>query len=137
MTAIEKNCADNRESNAETRGESGGPGSLEKSLSGYVERLPSCSGWVYCRRRETGMLHVPWRDISGAPSQAYPIRFFPNRPDLSAYEGKTIRAEGWLSPGDAFRIKKETIPVVESPRCSNDIRKIIRKRFEDMISMKH
>jgi tetratricopeptide (TPR) repeat protein len=65
---------------------------------------------------------------TGKPSQAYPIRFR-GKPDLSAYEGKTITVEGWLSPGDAFSLKEGTRPAVIHPGCSNDHQKVIRRRF--------
>ncbi|MBA4419181.1 MAG: hypothetical protein C0392_14930 [Syntrophus sp. (in: bacteria)] len=65
---------------------------------------------------------------TGKPSQAYRIRFR-GKPDLSVYEGKALTVEGWLSPGDAFSLKEGTTPVVVSPTCSSDSRKVIRKQF--------
>lgn len=65
---------------------------------------------------------------TGKPSQAYRIRFR-GKPDLSAYEGKTVTVEGWFSPGDAFSLKEGTKPIVVSPTCSNDNQKVIRRQF--------
>ncbi len=65
---------------------------------------------------------------TGKPSQAYQIHFR-SKPDLSAFEGKTVTFEGWLSPGDTFSLREGARPAIISPVCSNDSRKVILRRF--------
>ena len=61
------------------------------------------------------------------PSRAYRIRVQEGL-GLSQYEGKAIVINGWLSPGDLFRMKPGTGPTTGGT-CPEGYRRVINKEF--------
>ncbi len=87
---------------------------VEKTLTGCV-----IDGQFY---------HIAFDGDGKRPVRAYRIRLRDGTA-LAPYEGKTITVGGMLLPGDAFRLKAGTGPVVESRTCSESFRKVINKEF--------